>query len=214
MAAKLGAKRVYLVEPEEIVAVAEEIVRANGLQDTVRCLRGRLEDVQLPESVDIIVSVLTGNFLLTEDLLPVLFHARDTVLKPGGLLIPGAATMEAAPVSAPALHAKEIASWSLPHEGVDMSPARAYAANTVFYRAEELRDVAYLAEPRTLHTLDFYKDDDPSIHVEVTYEIAEWASAMVGSAGSRCSSAIDGSRRHRATTPCTGRRRSCPWTRR
>src|SRR4051812_36752137 len=51
MAAKLGAKRVYLVEPEDVIAVAEEIVRANGLQHTVRCLRGRIEDVQLPESV-------------------------------------------------------------------------------------------------------------------------------------------------------------------
>jgi len=44
MAAKLGAKRVYLVESEDIVAVAEEIARANGLQDTVRCLQGRIEN--------------------------------------------------------------------------------------------------------------------------------------------------------------------------
>src|SRR6478736_5339945 len=83
MAARLGARRVYLVEPEDIVLVAEELVAANGLQDRVRCLQGRIEKVQLPEQVDVIVSVLTGNFLLTEDLLPSLFYARDTVLKPG-----------------------------------------------------------------------------------------------------------------------------------
>ncbi|MGQ0732592.1 MAG: 50S ribosomal protein L11 methyltransferase, partial [Acidobacteriota bacterium] len=75
MAARLGARRVYLVEPEDVIAVAEEIVRANSLQDVVTCLQGRIEDVKPPEPVDVIVSVLTGNFLLTEDLLRTLYHA-------------------------------------------------------------------------------------------------------------------------------------------
>src|SRR4029079_14501434 len=68
MAARLGARRVYLVEPEDIIALAEENVRANGLQDVVRCIQGRIEDVTLPEPVDVIVSVLTGNFLIPEPL--------------------------------------------------------------------------------------------------------------------------------------------------
>src|SRR5262249_31006612 len=83
MAARLGARRVYLVEPEDIISVAEEIVRANGLESVVQCIQGRIEDVQLPETVDVIVSVLTGNFLLTEDLLPSLIHARKRWLRPG-----------------------------------------------------------------------------------------------------------------------------------
>ena len=173
IAARLGAKRVYLVEPEDILAVAEEIIAVNGLQDRVRCLRGRLEDIQLPEPVDIIVSTVTGNFLLTEDLLPTLFHARDTALKPGGLLIPGAATMEATPVSAPTIHAREIAGWSASAEGIDLSPARSYAANSVFYRLEELRDVKYLAEPRVLQTFDFSRDNDTNVHIDAAYEITQ-----------------------------------------
>jgi len=137
----------------------------------VRCLRGRLEDIQLPEPVDIIVSAVTGNFLVTEDLLPTLFHARDTALKPGGLLIPGAATMEATPVSAATIHAREIAGWSASTEGIDLSAARAYAANSVFYRLEELGDVEYLAEPRVLQKFDFSRDNDTSVHIDADYEI-------------------------------------------
>jgi SAM-dependent methyltransferase len=175
IAARLGAKRVYLVEPEDILAVAEEIVAANGLQEKVRCLRGRLEDIQLPEPVDIIVSAVTGNFLLTEDLLPTLFHARGTALKPGGLLIPGAATMAATPVSAATIHAKEIAAWSAPAEGIDLSAARGYAANSVFYRLEDLGDVQYLAEPQVLQTFDFSRDNDASVHSNTAYEITESA---------------------------------------
>ena len=173
MAARLGARRVYLVEPEDILAVAEEIVHVNGLQHTVRCLHGRLEDVELPERVDVLVSALTGNFLLTEDLLQTLFHARDRALKPGGVLIPSAATMEAVPVSAPAVHEKEIAAWSVPQHGIDLSPARSYAANSMLFRVDGLRDLAFLAEPQTLATLDFHRDDYSTVQADVSYEITE-----------------------------------------
>lgn len=173
MAARLGARRVYLVEPADILFVAEEIVRANGLEDVVRCLHGRLEDVRVPEPVDVIVSVLTGNFLLTEDLLQTLLAARSQVLKPGGVLIPGAASMEAVPVSAPALFEREVAAWSVAEHGVDLSGARSYAANTIFYRGEELREARWLAEPAVLRTVDFHRDDDVSVHTEAVFEVIE-----------------------------------------
>ena len=99
LAANLGAKKVYLVEPQDVIGVAKQFAKANGFADRVECIQGRIEEVSLPEEVDLIVSVFTGNFLLEEDLLPSLFYARDTYLKPGGLMIPNAAVMEAVPVS-------------------------------------------------------------------------------------------------------------------
>ena len=171
MAARMGARRVYLVEPEDIISVAQEIADANGLGDRVQCIQGRIEDISLPERVDVIVSVLTGNFLVTEDLLQTLFYARDHALKPGGVLIPSAATMEAAPVSAAKLHAESIASWSVSQHGVDLAVARPYAGNTVFYRSEELRDVPMLAEPQVIHRVDFHRDGYDAVKVEATYEV-------------------------------------------
>jgi SAM-dependent methyltransferase len=189
MAARLGARRVYLVEPEDIISVAEEIAVANGLRERVECLQGRIEEVSLPERVDVIVSVLTGNFLVTEDLLQTLFYARDHVLKPGGTLIPSAATMEAVPVSAEALHEDWIASWSSPQHGIDLSAARSYAANSLFYRGDALRHVPMLAEPKVLHTLDFRNASYEPIKIEVAYEITQsglchgwagWSSMKLG----------------------------------
>lgn len=101
LAAKLGAKKVYLVEPQDVIGVAKQFAQANGFADRVECIQGRIEEISLPEQVDLIVSVFTGNFLLEEDLLPSLFYARDTYLKPGGFMIPNAAVMEAVPVSLP-----------------------------------------------------------------------------------------------------------------
>jgi precorrin-6B methylase 2 len=173
IAARAGASRVYLVEPEDVLSVAGEIARANGLQDTVLCLQGRIEEVRLPEKVHVIVSVLTGNFLLTEDLLQPLFYARDTYLEPGGTLVPSEARMQAVPVSAPALHDKDIAGWSAPQHGVDLGCARAYAANTVFYHFEELREAVWLADPVTLCTLDFHTASHTGVQVEVASTVTQ-----------------------------------------
>lgn len=171
MAARLGARRVYLVDPEDILEVAREVVRANGLDNVVSCLRARIQDVRLPERADVIVSALTGNFLVTEDLLETLFFARDEMLAEGGTLIPSAAMMEVVPVSAPELHALEVGGWSDVQHGVDLTAARPYAANTVFYRRAELASARWLAEPATVLTLDFRRDPYRGVHAETTVTI-------------------------------------------
>jgi SAM-dependent methyltransferase len=170
IAARLGAKRVYLVEPEDIFAVAQEVVRENGLEDVVRCLQGRVEDLELDEPVDVIVSAVTGNVLMGEDLLPVLFRARDRWLRPEGVLIPSAATVFVVPVSAPALYGRELEGWSAAQHGVTMRAARTYAANSLHYRWPR-GEVRYLATPLPVHTVDLTRDAYDGIHAEVTFEI-------------------------------------------
>lgn len=170
MAARLGAKRVYLVEPSDVITIAEEIAAANGLTDVVRILHGKLADVSVPEKVDVIVSVMTGNFLLTEDLLPVLFQARDTLLKPGGHLIPDMAVMAAVPVAAPRVHATHVGNWSVPQHGVDLAAARAYAANSIVYGPNGLADATQLAEPADLLSLDFSSATYEPLHARVAFD--------------------------------------------
>jgi SAM-dependent methyltransferase len=173
MAAKLGAKRVYLVEPEDIITVAGEIAQANGFGDRVQCLQGKIEDVELPEPVDVIISVFTGNFLLEEDLLPSLFYARDKYLKPDGVMIPSAGIMEAAPAHNPELHTKEIEVWSKAHHGIIHTPARAYASQSIYYYNKGINQSAYLAEPQSLMALDFYTATSTHCQSEVNYTLKE-----------------------------------------
>lgn len=146
LAAAAGAARVYLVEPQPVVQAAKEVARANGLADRLVVLQDRIEDVTIPEPVDLIVSVFTGNLLFSEDLLPSLFHARDRYLKPGGRLVPDRAELWLAPLCAPQLHAKHVARWSEPILGLDYSSARRFAANEILWlRREEFRGSQRLA---------------------------------------------------------------------
>jgi predicted RNA methylase len=171
LAAKLGAKHVYLVEPENVITVAKEIAKSNGFADRVTCLKGTIEEVELPEQVDIITSVFTGNFLLEEDLLPSLFWARDRYLKPGGVLLPQAGVMEAVPVCAPELYQRDIEIWSQPHLGIDHSVARPYVSQSVLYYRKELDKAQYLAKPIELFALDFHQATDTNCQISVNYTI-------------------------------------------
>lgn len=173
IAAAAGARKVYLVEPESIIHGAREVAERNGFGDRVVAIQGRIEDVDLPEKVDVITSVFTGNLLYSEDLLPSLFHARDRWLKPGGKLIPDAAELIVAPVSAPRLHAETIGSWSIPHFDLDYSSLRRFAANTLFYerRAGFLPEL--LAEPVALVASDFTTASTTDIDAKARFAVAK-----------------------------------------
>lgn len=168
-AAKLGAKKVYLVEPEDVICVAKEIARVNNLSDRVVCLQGKIESLEIPEPVDVIISVFTGNFLLSEDLLPSLFYARDHYLKPDGVLIPNAAVMETVPISAPKLFKETIDDWSTPHLGIDQSPGRSFANQNIYWGRKELKEAEYLSEPLALLSLDFYQATETNCQVTVDF---------------------------------------------
>ena len=160
-AARLGAAAVHLVEPSPVLEVARQLATAHGL-DNVYCHLCRAEELRLESPVDVIVSVFTGNFLLSEDLLPSLFFARDKFLAPGGSMIPDRARMEIMPVCAPDYYRTNIDDWNAgagPARAQDLPPLdygilRSYAVNTLYHVAREEIAAVSLAAPVALMELD------------------------------------------------------------
>jgi protein arginine N-methyltransferase 1 len=91
-AAKAGAKRVIAIDMSSIVDYAQEIIASNNLSSVVTLIRGKIEEVELPDGiteVDIIVSEWMGYCLLYESMLNSILYARDKWLnKKTGLLFP------------------------------------------------------------------------------------------------------------------------------
>ena len=172
MAIKAGARKVYLVEPDAELDVAARIAGQIKSSDRIQCLQGTIEESQIPELVDVIISVFTGNFLFQEDLLPSLFFARDKYLKPGGIMIPDCARMEVVPVIAEDFFNKHIAGWSSPSQGIDFGLVREYAANNVYYDDHRGMTGGFLAEPAEIIHLDFIRvekaDCRNTIEVKIT----------------------------------------------
>jgi len=178
-AATLGAAAVHLVEPSPVLEVARKVATENGLKN-IHCHPCRAEKLQLDERVDLLVSVFTGNFLLTEDLLPSLFHARDKFLKPGGHMIPDRARMEVVPVSAPDYYREHIDTWNAYPEhatkhgepALDYQAVRSFAVNSLYYDTRENFNATPLATPAPLMELDLATATsagcDSKIEVEIT----------------------------------------------
>jgi hypothetical protein len=171
MAARAGARRVFMVEPENVVHCAKEIAKHNGYGDRVEAFQGRIEEVELPEKVDVIISVFTGNLLYSEDLLPSLYYARDKWLKPGGTMIPNAAELMMAPMSAKRLYADAVEVWSKPHREFDYSPLRRYAGNMMLSDRSATAEGELLAEAQSLVKEDFYAASTTHLDRRATFQI-------------------------------------------
>ncbi|MBA0719251.1 hypothetical protein Golax_006948 [Gossypium laxum] len=82
--AQAGARKVYAVEATKMSEHARTLVQANNLQDIVEVIEGSMEEVVLPEKVDVIISEWMGYFLLRESMFDSVICARDRWLKPSG----------------------------------------------------------------------------------------------------------------------------------
>ncbi|KAF2403853.1 putative ribosomal protein arginine N-methytransferase rmt3 [Trichodelitschia bisporula] len=98
--ARAGAAKVFAVDNSGVIGKARINVVANGLADTITCIRGKVEEITLPvKQVDIIVSEWMGYGLLYEAMLDSVIWARDHYLAPEGLMVPSDCTLRIAPVT-------------------------------------------------------------------------------------------------------------------
>ena len=96
-AAQAGARKVYAVEASEAAKLAKRVVAENCLENVVTVVQGTIEQVDLPEQVDVIISEFMGHFLLRESMIDSVLYARDKFLKRGGAIYPSRARMYLAP---------------------------------------------------------------------------------------------------------------------
>lgn len=125
-AAKAGAAKVIGIEMSSIIQYAEKIVKTNKLDHIVKLVRGKVEEVTLPdgiEKVDIIISEWMGYCLFYESMLGTVLYARDKWLAPGGLIFPDRATLYICAIEDRTYKDEKINWWDSVY-GFDMSCIR------------------------------------------------------------------------------------------
>ncbi len=109
--AHAGAKRVYAIEASSLAKQTRLVVKSNNLQEKITVINSTVETAELPEKVDVIVSEWMGYFLLYENMLPSVIHARDKWLKPAGIILPNTASIYMAPISDSECYDSRLAFW-------------------------------------------------------------------------------------------------------
>jgi len=173
LAAQAGARKVYAVERTSIAGVARRMVKQNGAEDRVEILEGNLEDVDLPEKVDVIISEWMGGLGVDENMLAPLVMARTRWLKPGGKVIPERVTAFLAPAWVESF-AEDLRHWRTRPDGVDMSVIAELTANEPLMFHSYVAPADLLAAPKQLWTHDTYgaslAEADRSFESELAFE--------------------------------------------
>jgi len=126
-----GARKVYAVEASDIADQAELLVKQNKLSHKVTIVKGKVEEIEIPEPVDIIVSEWMGYFLVYESMLASVFYARDKWLKPSGMMFPAIARIYLVPFTDEEYVAQKLSFWKDVY-GFDFSPIIPFAKKCAF----------------------------------------------------------------------------------
>lgn len=171
-AAQAGAKHVYAVEASEMADYARKLITGNpALAERITVVKGKIEEVELPEKADILISEPMGTLLINERMLETYVIARDRFLVPDGKMFPTFGRIHVAPFSDEYLFV-EIANKSMfwqqkNYYGVDLTPLHDTAYQGYFSQpVVDAFDPRLLVAPAISHVINF-----TSIKEEDLYEI-------------------------------------------
>ena len=170
LACKLGARRVYAVEPNNVVGLAREAAAANGFADRIEFFEKLSTEITLPEPATIIVSDLRGVLPFFQQHIPSIIDARKRLRARGGVLIPRRDVLWAAVVEAPEQYTELVSPWQNKFD-LDLSVGARFITNT--WRKAEIKPDQFLAEPVRWTTIDYHEVDTPDAQSDISWRVAQ-----------------------------------------
>lgn len=167
LAAQLGARRVYAIEPDPVIQLAREAAASNGLADKIEFFECFSTDVTLPEKATIIVSDLRGVLPWYQQNLASIIDGRNRLLARGGVLIPRRDVLWAALVEAADKYKEIVGPWEQP--ALNLSSAKTAATNT--WRKAYLKPEQLLTTPVSWAILNYDEFEDLDCKAEISWQV-------------------------------------------
>ncbi|XP_037556113.1 histone-arginine methyltransferase CARMER isoform X3 [Dermacentor silvarum] len=176
-AVQAGARKVFAVEASSMAKHAECLVYHNKVSDKVVVIPGKIEEITLPEPVDVIVSEPMGYMLFNERMLETYLHAKKW-LKPQGKMFPTRGDLHIAPFSDTCLYMEQLNKANFWYQqsfhGVDLSSLREAAVKEYFRQpVVDTFDVRICLAKSLRHTVDFERATESDLHcIEVPLQFS------------------------------------------
>ncbi|KAM4635372.1 histone-arginine methyltransferase CARM1 isoform 2-T2 [Polymixia lowei] len=183
-AAQAGARKVYAVEASTMAQHAEVLVNSNRLGERVVVIPGKVEEVSLPEQVDIIISEPMGYMLFNERMLESYLHAKK-FLKPNGKMFPTIGDVHLAPFTDEQLYMEQFTKanfWYQPSfHGVDLSALRGAAVDEYFRQPiVDTFDIRILMAKSVKYTVNFLEAKEEDLYrIEIPFKFHMMHSGLV-----------------------------------
>ncbi|VDK42148.1 unnamed protein product [Anisakis simplex] len=176
-AVQAGARKVYAVEASSVAIQCAELVRSNNLTDKIVVVPGRVEEIMIPEKVDIIISEPMGYMLVNERMLESYIHSRK-FLKNGGRMFPTLGELHVALFSDEALFIEQSTKanfWCQENfHGINLTGLRAQALVEIFKQPiVDTWHVNTLMSGSTKWSVNFETDDENELHnIHIPFELS------------------------------------------
>lgn len=157
---------------------------ANNLNEVIKVVTGKIEEIELPECVDIIISEPMGYMLVNERMLESYVYARK-FLKTGGIMYPSRANLHVALFSDEQLYLEQISRcsfWSQESfHGVNLSALKQSAVDEIFHQpVVDAWHVGILASKTVTWSFDFERDSGDSLRrIEIPFKFCALKSGYI-----------------------------------
>jgi protein arginine N-methyltransferase 1 len=159
-ACSLGARRVFAIEPDDVINLGIQAARANGFDDRITFIQRDSRDVSLDEPADVVVADVRDVLPLSAAGLSTMIDSRR-FLSPGGTIVPARDTLWVAVVHAPAAHHATVGPWDERCFGLDFTAARRAAVSLP--RKERFGPDDLVAPPAAWAALDYRTLASPAV---------------------------------------------------
>ncbi|CAF3627482.1 unnamed protein product [Rotaria sordida] len=134
-AIQAGARKVYAVEASTMAEFAKILIENNHLSSRIEVINGKIEDITLPEKVDVLISEPMGYMLYNERMIESYIHAKK-FLKPNGKMYPTVGDLYVTPFTDESSYMEQIGKANFWYQqsfyGVDLTALRDAALEEYF----------------------------------------------------------------------------------
>ena len=166
LSCQLGARRVYAVEPDDVIQIAREAAVANECAEKVEFFQDLSTAITIGEPADVIVSDLRGVLPWYQTNVQSIIDARTRLLANGGMLIPRCDVLWASLVEAAERYDEIVSPWE--RTDVDLSVAKRVVTNT--WRKARIEPDQLLTSPVCCYKLDYNEIETSDLEVNVLLE--------------------------------------------
>ncbi|XP_048359429.1 histone-arginine methyltransferase CARM1-like isoform X2 [Sphaerodactylus townsendi] len=183
-AVQAGARKVYAVEASSVAKYAEILARSNNLGDKINVLTGKIEEISLPENVDVIISEPMGYMLFNERMLESYLHSKKW-LKSNGMMFPTFSDIHLAPFSDEQLYMEHYSRANFWYQqcfyGVNLSSLRNAAVDEYFRQPiVDTFDIRILMARTVKYTVNFTETEEKDLHrVEIPFVFQMMQSGLI-----------------------------------
>ena len=174
-AAKAGFKRVVSVEKSSLALYSRKVAQDNQLDHQVEFIQADIFKLKNMERHDLLIHEQIGDFVWDEDMLKKVSFAKKNFLKQDGQILPYKIDFFLVPVSLPG-RGKNPFFWEQPRYGISfrkfLELEEAQNESKPIIKGLRLNSKnAFLAKPKKLSTVDFYKTEKVPEKLSATFKL-------------------------------------------